>query len=93
MGCVYLSPARLSLTTSIKLRPYIGGILRTADRLTLPKWHRLMSFAVAVVLAATVLAFVPATPASAAGCYAASCEGKDPSALGCATDAYTVAVV
>jgi hypothetical protein len=67
--------------------------LRTADRLTIPKWHRLMSFAVAGVLAATVLAFVPATPASAAGCYAASCEGKDPSTLGCAADAYTVAVV
>ena len=93
MGCAYLDPPRLSLTTSIKLRPDVGGILRTADRLTLPKWHRLMSFAVVGVLAATLLAFVPAMPASAAGCYAASCEGKDPSALGCAADAYTVAVV
>lgn len=45
----------------------------------------------AAAIAATSLLAAPATTQAKAGCYGASCRGRDPQAMGCAHDAVTLA--
>lgn len=51
--------------------------------------QRLRILIVGLVLAAGSLLAL-ATPASAAGCYGASCTGRDPQAMGCSSGARTL---
>lgn len=67
-------------------RNITGGGLRRALPLLLT----------AIAVCGSLLAGAPAQAApqtAAVYCYGASCAGKDPSAMGCAPDAYTVHVV
>jgi hypothetical protein len=50
---------------------------------------RLLTLITALLLGATTI-LVSATPASAAGCRAGSCTGKDPQVQRCAADAQTI---
>jgi hypothetical protein len=43
----------------------------------------------AMLLVSGTLIGISAAPASAAGCYAGTCQGHDPSAYGCSTDSIT----
>ena len=47
----------------------------------------------AALLVTVGLTVVPGAPARAVGCYGSGCAGKDPSAMGCASDGYTVTYV
>ncbi|GIH06416.1 hypothetical protein Rhe02_44830 [Rhizocola hellebori] len=63
-----------------------------------PPFSRLMS-TVVMVVATAVISLTAVTPAEAAttiqsvGCNGATCAGRDPSNMGCATDGYTVQLV
>ena len=51
--------------------------------------HKLARIGVGMATLGTLVVGGGVTPASAAGCYGYSCNGKGPSAMGCDADAFT----